>query len=133
MMKKIIGNCIGHDLKAAKFPKSNDFVYTPCVVGKLILWPSPLKIHAEPIKFIEHIQGDICDPIQPLCGPFRYFMVVIDASVRWSHVCLVSTHNHAFAKFMTLVIRFKANYHKYRIKSIQMDNAAKFLSQAFNE
>jgi hypothetical protein len=30
------------------------------------------------------------------------------------------------------VIRLKANYPEYRIKSIRMDNAADFLSQAFN-
>ena len=49
-------------------------------MGKLILRPSYLKIHAEPLKFLERIQGDICCPIQPLSGPFRYFMVLIDAS-----------------------------------------------------
>jgi hypothetical protein len=100
MMRKIIGNCTNHDLKYAKFPKSNDFVCTSCAIGKLILWSSPLKIHVKPLRFLERIQGDICGPIQPLCGPFRYFMILIDASTRWSHVCLLSTRNHAFAKFM---------------------------------
>jgi IS30 family transposase len=72
-------------------------------------------------------------PIQPLCGPFRYFMVLIDTSTRWSHMCLLSTRNHAFTKFMTQLIRLKENYPEYRIKSISMDNAAEFLSQAFND
>jgi hypothetical protein len=49
---------------------------------KLILWPSPLKIHVEPLMFLECIQGDICGHIQPLCDPFRYFMVFIDTSIR---------------------------------------------------
>ena len=88
MMRKIIGNCIGHDLKDAKFPQSSDFICTACATGKLIIRPSYLKIKAEPLKFLERIQGDICGPIQPLSGPFRYFMVLIDASTRWSHVCL---------------------------------------------
>jgi hypothetical protein len=74
---------------------------TSCVMGKLILWPSPLKIYAESLRFLERIQGDICGLIQLLFGPFRYFIVLIDASTRWSHVCLLSTHKHAFAKFMT--------------------------------
>jgi hypothetical protein len=116
MMRKIIGNCTSHDFKDAKFPKSNDFVCTSCAMGKLTLRPSPLKIHAEPLWFVERIQGDICGLIQPLCGPFRYFMVLIDASIRWSHVCLLSTCNHAFAKFMTQVIRLKVNYLEYMIK-----------------
>jgi hypothetical protein len=34
---------------------------------------------------------------------------------------------------MTQVIRLKVNYPEYRIKSIRMDNAAEFSSQAFND
>jgi hypothetical protein len=105
MMWKISGNCTGHDLKDAKIAKSNDFVCTSCAMGSVILWPSPLKVHAKLLIFLECIQGDICGPIQSLCGHFRYFMVLIDASTRWSHVCLLSTRNHAFAKFMMQVIR----------------------------
>jgi hypothetical protein len=71
MMQKIIGNCTDHDLKDTKIPKSNDFVCTSCAMEKLILRPSPLKIHAEPLRFLEHIQGDICHPIQTLCDSFR--------------------------------------------------------------
>jgi hypothetical protein len=80
---------------------------TAYATGKLILRSSPLKIHTESIKFLKKIQGDICGLIQPLCGPFMYFMVLIDASTRWSHVCLLLSHNHIFAKFMTQVIRLK--------------------------
>jgi hypothetical protein len=60
-------------------------------------------------------------------------MVLIYTSTRWSHVCLLSTHNHAFAKFLTQVIRLKANYPGYKIKSICMDNAVEFSSRAFND
>ena len=55
MMRKITDNCIGHDLNDTKFPKSSDFICTACATGKLILRPSPLKIHVEPLKFLEHI------------------------------------------------------------------------------
>jgi hypothetical protein len=97
-------------------------------MGKQILQPSPLKIHVGPLKFLERIQGDICGPIQPLCDPFRYFLVLIGTSTRWSHMCLLSTRNHAFAKFMVQVIRLIVNYLEHRIKSIHIDNAAEFLS-----
>jgi hypothetical protein len=127
LMRSIIWNCICYDLKDAKISKSNDFVCTSCAMEKLILQPSPLKIHAEPLKFLECIQGDICHPIQPLCGPFRYFMVLVNESTRRL------THNHILAKFMTQVIRLKMNYPEYRIKSIHMDNTAKFSSRAFND
>jgi hypothetical protein len=63
MMRKFIENCTGHDLKDAKIPKSNDFVRTSCAMEKLILHPSPLKIYAEPLRFLKCIQGDICGPI----------------------------------------------------------------------
>jgi hypothetical protein len=82
MIRKIIGNSSGHNLNSAKFPKSADFKCTTCASGKLILRPSPVKIKVEPLKFLERIQGDICGPIKPLSGPFRYFMVLIDASRR---------------------------------------------------
>ena len=133
MMRKIICNSFGHNLHKAKFPQSSDFICTACASGKLILRPSTLKIRAEPLKFLERIQGDICGPIQPICGPFRYFMVLIDASTRWSHVSLLSTRNHAFAKILSQLIKLKAHYPEHRIQSIRMDNAAEFSSHAFND
>jgi hypothetical protein len=72
MMRKIIGNSIGQILNTAKFPKSSDFICIACATGKLIMRPLPLKIKVEPLKFLERIQGDICGPIQPLSGPFKY-------------------------------------------------------------
>ena len=133
MMRKIICNSIGHNLNKAKFSQSSDFVCTACAEGKLILRPSHLKIKNEPLKFLERIQGDICGLIQPLSGPFRYFMVLIDASTRWSHVCLLSTRNHAFAKIIAQIIKLQANYPEHWIQSICMDNAAEFTSRAFND
>ena len=60
-------------------------------------------------------------------------MVLIDASTRWSHVSLLLTRNHAFAKIMAQLIKLKAHYPKHRIQSIQMENAAEFTSCAFND
>ena len=60
-------------------------------------------------------------------------MVLIDASTRWSHVSLLSTRNHAFAKIIAQLIKLKAHYPKHRIQSIRMDNAAEFSSCAFND
>ena len=36
MMRKITSNSIGHNLLESKFPRSLDFVCTPCTIGKLI-------------------------------------------------------------------------------------------------
>jgi hypothetical protein len=58
-----------------------------CSQGKLITKPSQSKVVIESPSFLERIQGDICGPIYLPCRPFRYFIVLIDASSRWSHVC----------------------------------------------
>ena len=55
------------------------------------------------------------------------------ASTRWSHVCLLSTRNHAFAKIIAQVIRLRAQNPEHQIQSIRMDNAAEFSSKAFND
>jgi hypothetical protein len=75
MMRKIMSNSSGHGMSDRKFPESSYFLCTSRATGKLILRPSHLKIQAKPLKFLERIQGGICDPIQTLSGPFRYFMV----------------------------------------------------------
>jgi hypothetical protein len=74
---------------------------------------------------------DICGPIHPPCGPLRYFMVLIDASTRWSHVCLLSTHNIVFARLLAQIIRLRAQLPDIPIQSIQIDNVGEFTSQAF--
>jgi hypothetical protein len=126
MMRKIIGNCTGHNLN--KFHKTSNFICTTCAAGKLILRSSPLKINTEPLKFLERIHGGICGPIQPISGPFMYFMVLIDATTTWSHICLLSTRNHAFVKIMVQVIRLKASFPRNRIQSIRLDNVVEFPS-----
>jgi hypothetical protein len=118
MMMRILGNSNGHNLNTAKFSKSSDFMCTTYVTRKLIMRPSPLKIQVEPLKILERTHGDICGFIQPLSGAFRYFKVLIDASTRGSHVCLLLTCNHTFAKFMTHVIRLKSNFPEHKLQSV---------------
>jgi transposase InsO family protein len=99
----------------------------------LIIGPSKNKIENESSLFLERIQGDICGPISPPCGPFRYFIVLIDASTRWSHVCLLTTRNVAFASLLAQIIQLRANFPDYQIKSIRLDNTGEFTSQSFND
>jgi hypothetical protein len=69
----------------------------------LIIRLSKNKIENESPLFLERIQGDICGLF--LRGPFRYFMVLIDASTRWSHVrLLLTTRNVAFARLLAQII-----------------------------
>jgi hypothetical protein len=60
-------------------------------------------------------------------------MVLIDASTRWSHVCLLTTQNNAFAKIMAQVIRLKASFPENQMQSIRLDNDAELSSRAFND
>ncbi|KAM2419289.1 hypothetical protein ACFXTH_025893 [Malus domestica] len=105
-------DCLGHPgrdmmrriLKSSHRPELHPYVGLPpcktCSLGKLNTQPSHTKIIHDPPKFLQRIQGDICGPIQPTCEPFRYFMMLVDALTKWSHVCLFSTRNAAFAKLL---------------------------------
>ena len=59
-------------------------------------------------------------------------MVLIDALTRWSHICLLSTKNVAFARFLAQIIRLRARFPGYPIRKIHLDNTSEFTSQAFD-
>jgi hypothetical protein len=108
MMQKIINNSCGHMLMNQKVLQSSEFTCAACSQGKFIVRPSPAKVGHESLAFLERIQGDICGPIHPTSRPFRYLMVLIDASTRWSHVTLLSTRNLAFARLLAQIIKLRA-------------------------
>ena len=60
-------------------------------------------------------------------------MVLIDASTRWSHVCLLSTRNVAFARVLAQMIKLRAQFPDYPIKTIRLYNADEFTSQTLND
>ena len=117
-------------LVASKAPHS---FCKACSLEKLGPRPSYAKDPKILIPFLQRIQGDICGPIQPSCGPFKYFMVLVDASTRWSHVALLSTRNAAYAKLLAQIIRLRAHYPDHPIKSIRLDNAGEFTSKTFDD
>ena len=131
MMCRIVENSVGHPLKTQKIIPQDELHCSACSLGKLIVRPSPVKLQIESPKFLERIQGDICGPIHPSSGPFRYFMVLIDASTRWSHA--LTTRNTAFAKLLAQIIKLRAQFPDHPIKSIRLDNAAEFTSTTFND
>ena len=104
MMRRILENSTGHPLKNLKILTNDEFTCAACYQGKLIARPSSLKVGIESPGFLDRIHGDICGPIHPPSGTFRYFMVLIDASSIWSHVCLLPSHNLAFAKLLAQII-----------------------------
>ena len=56
-------------------------------------------------------------------------MVLIDASTRWSRVCLLSTRNVAFARLLAQIIRLRAQFPDYSIRKIRLDNAGESTSK----
>ena len=132
MMRRIIQNTKGHPLKDTKVLLSKDYNCEVCSQGKLIIKPTITKVDLESPLFRQRIQGDICGPIQPPSGPFQYFMVLVDTSCRWSHVCLLSTRNVTFARLLAQIIKLRAQFPDYPIKGIRMDNAGEFTSKSFD-
>jgi hypothetical protein len=122
MIRRIIENFHGHPLKNQKILVPSDCPYATCSQGKFVIKSSPSKVIVESPSFLQRIQGDICGSIHLPCGSFRYFIVLIDTSTRWSHVCLFSTRNVAFARLLAQIIRLRAKFFDYPIQSIRMDN-----------
>ncbi|XP_012842190.1 PREDICTED: uncharacterized protein LOC105962428 [Erythranthe guttata] len=120
MMRRIAQHTKGHPLKDTKILMSNEYFCESCSQGKLIIKPSIEKVGYESPSFLQRIHGDICGPIHPASGPFRYFMVLVDASCRWSHVCLLSTRNVAFARLLAQIIKLRAHFPDYPIKKLLM-------------
>jgi hypothetical protein len=113
---------------------SLDCVCTSCApTGKPILRPSHHKIKDGPLQFLKLIQGDMCVLPTIVWTILGIFMVFIDASTRWSCVCLMSTWNHAFTTIMRKVIKLHAHYLESWILSICMDNDVEFSSCGFND
>ena len=50
-------------------------------------------------------------------------MVLLDASTKWSHVCLISIRNVAFTKLLAQIIKLRAQFPDYSIKTIIFDNS----------
>ncbi|KAK9159702.1 hypothetical protein Syun_006043 [Stephania yunnanensis] len=131
MMRIIINNSHGHPLRSHKIFSAGDYNCASCFQGKLIVKPSPSKIVVESPVFLERIRETYVDIFILTCGPFRYFMVLIDASTRWSHVCLLSTRNVAFARLLAQIIKLRAQFPNNPIKTIRLDNVGEFRSHAF--
>ena len=123
-----------HDLSSSLvISKSHPSFCRACAFAKTGSKSSYETDVKEVIPFLERIQGDICGPIHPYCGPFRYFMVLVDASTRWMQVSLLSTRNAAFSKLLAQIIKLRAHHPDYPIKKIRLDNAAEFTSKSFDD
>jgi transposase InsO family protein len=114
-------------------PSKNATVCTACAEGKFRLAPAPMKKDTEPLPFLARLHGDICGPIFPCSGPFRYYQVLADAATTYLYVSLLSTRNLAFARILAHMIRFRTQFPDYPIKTLRLDNAGEYTSHVFEQ
>ena len=78
MMRRIIEHSHGHQLKNQNILLPNEYSCATYSQSKLIVKPFFTKFIFESSVFLERIHKDICESIHPPCGPFHYFMILID-------------------------------------------------------
>ena len=118
MIRRIVENSNRHPLRSKQILTSPSFTCGACSQGKLIIRTSFTKVISESLTFLERIQENIYGLIHPPSGPFHYFMILIDASTRWSYVSLLSTRNIAFARLLTQIIRLRVQFPDHPIKTM---------------
>ena len=131
MFRRMVPILSGHEVCMEDIHKLG--VCGACAQGKFINRPSRWKLLTELPPRLHRLHGDICGPITLRSGPFRYFMVLVDAAGVHFEVTLLSTRNIIFAKLLAMLIRFKAHYPEFPVKTLRMDNAGEFKSQQFED
>jgi transposase InsO family protein len=131
MFRRMIPILSGHEVCQGDANKVG--VCSACAQGKMINRPSRWKLPTELPPRLHRLHGDICGPITPASGPFRYFMVLVDAAGIHFEVSLLSTRNIVFAKLLAMFIKFRTHNPDFPMKTLRMDNAAEFKSQHFED
>lgn len=93
----------------------------------------PIKLLTELPPRLQRLQGDVCGTINPSSGPFKYFLVLVDASGMHFEVLFLSTKNMVFPKIFTMLLKFQTHYLDCLVKTLRMDNAKEFISQQFED
>jgi len=130
-MRAMIGNVKDYPISTKMFSVKNKVVCHACAIGKMkkAAFSSVVKPLAAPL---ERLSLDLCGPIHPACGAFCYFQVLVDEFTGYIHVSLLSTKNLAFARLLSKLIQFKAQYPEHPIKHIRCDNASEYQSKQFD-
>ena len=105
MFQRMLPILTGHEVRPSDANKLGDCV--ACSQGKLIQRPFQWKLPTELPSRLQRLQGDVCGPINPPSGPFRYFLVLVDASETHFEVSLLSTRNVVFPKLLPMLLKFE--------------------------
>jgi hypothetical protein len=131
MIRRIIGKVLDLPLTSKQIDITARCA--PCIQGKFSTAPSNSTTLYEQPKFLQRIHMDICGPISPSCGPFRYFQVFVDASGTFKCAKLLSTRNKAFSNALTTLIQLKTAFPDNPVQSLRCDNAAEYTSILFEK
>ena len=121
----------GHNLTASDAGKTKECI--ACIQGKLIKRPSLWILPNELPPPLHKIHGDVCGPINPLSGAFRYYFVLADASGNHLEVSLLPTRNMVFPRALAILLRYKNHFPNSPVKHLRLDNAKEFRSHAFED
>lgn len=131
LFRRMIPLTTGHNLVTADAEKTHDCV--ACIQGKCIKRPSKWTLPTELPPPLFRLHGDICGPINPPSGTFRYYLVLVDASGSHFEVSLLPTRNMAFPRLLAILLRYRNHFPEHPIKYLRMDNAQEFRSHAFED
>lgn len=122
IMKNTYGISLHVHLVSSKVP------YIACSKGKLIIQPSHSKIPFWIPSFLERIQVDTYGPINPPSGLFCYYMVVIDASTKWTNIM-----EPCYSQNFGLASQIESSNSQNSIWILQINNANEFTSKLSND
>ena len=100
-------------------------------LGKFVSRPHKWKLPHELPIMLQRIQGDICGLIDSPCRAFGYFIALIDASTKWSHVSCLASRNQVCHKLLAQIVQLWARFLDHPVQSIRLDGAREFKSEAF--
>ena len=98
----------GHNLTAADARKTWECV--ACIQWKLIRKPSHWILPSELPQPLHMLHGNICGPIDPPSGTFRYYFVLVDVSGSHLEVSLIPTRNMVFPRTLAIFLRYKTTF-----------------------
>jgi hypothetical protein len=131
VLRRMLPLITGHNLHTSDAEKTHDCV--ACIQGKFIKRPSHWTLPEELPPPFYRLHGDICGPINPPSGTFRYFFVLVDASGVHSEVALLPTRNMVFPKILAILLKYRNHFPEQHIKYLRMDNAQEFKSHVFED
>jgi hypothetical protein len=121
----------GHNLVTSDAWKTHDCV--ACIQGKYTKEPSRWTLPTELPPPLYKLHGDVCGPINPPSGTFRYNFVIVDTSRSRFEVSLLPTRNMVFPRLLAILLHYKCHFPDHPIKYLCMDNAQEFRSHAFED